>query len=76
MLDITSIEKAWEDYQNNDMFNDIGKLNLVAWMGERMGHVLQEIQTLRMQVETLQRILTEVEGGHLHETAWWKEQWG
>ena len=52
-LDITSLEKAWEDYRG-DEFNDIGKLNLVAWMGERMGWVLQEIRMLRAHVKDLQ----------------------
>lgn len=57
-LDITHLEKAWEDYRG-DGFTDIGKLNLVAWMGERMGRVLQEIRILRTQVEGLQAMLEE-----------------
>jgi len=58
-LDITSLEKTWDDYISNEKYNDIGRLNLVAWMGERMGLALQEIRTLRTQVEGLQAGLEE-----------------
>ena len=58
-LDITWLEKTWEDYKNDDKYNTIGKLNLAAWMGERMGLVLREIRILRTQVEVLQAILKE-----------------
>jgi len=57
-LDITSLERAWEDYQGNNL-TDFGKINLAAWMGERMGRVLQEIRILRTQVEGLQATLKE-----------------
>ncbi len=57
-LDTTSLERAWEDYQEG-CHTDFGKLNLAASMGERMGRVLQEIRILRTQVEGLQATLEE-----------------
>ena len=58
-LDISYLEKTWDDYLNDSSFNYIGKLNLAAWMGERMGLVLREIQILRTQVENLQLALQD-----------------
>ena len=57
-LDISGLEETWEDYKNGNL-NDMGKLNLVAWMGERMGLVLREIWILRVQAEGLQSALEE-----------------
>lgn len=52
-LDITELEKSWRIYTAGNL-TGIGLLNQVAWMGERMGLVLQEIRILRTQVKGLQ----------------------
>ena len=57
-LDISGLEETWEDYKNGSL-NDMGKLNLAARMGERMGLVLREIRILRTQIEGLQATLEE-----------------
>ena len=61
-LDTTSLDKAWHEYKEarkSGGLTDWGLINLTSWMGERMGHVLQEIQMLRAQVESLQKTLKE-----------------
>ena len=49
-MDITHLEKAWKDYteaKTSDGLTSFGLLNLVAWMGERMGPVLEEVRRLQ-----------------------------
>lgn len=49
-LDIAGLEETWEDYKNSDKLNYLGRLNLAAWMGKRMGPVLEEIERLRAEI--------------------------
>jgi hypothetical protein len=53
-VDISSVKSAWEDYQNATNLNDLGRLNLVAYIGERGGRLIAEIERLRTEVERLQ----------------------
>lgn len=50
-LSITAIEQTWDNYKNDDSYTGLGKLNLAAWMGEKMGLVLAEVHRLQEQLE-------------------------
>jgi len=52
-LNITGLERAWAHYQRK-ILTGYGQLNLAAWMGERMGPVLEEVRTLRERVKELE----------------------
>lgn len=45
--EIASLKDVWNRYKTDDNYNDIGKLNLVAYLGERAGRMLAEIERLR-----------------------------
>ena len=57
-LDITWLEMAWMEYQTTTPASEAAD-NLAMLMGRDMGHVLQEIRTLRTQVEGIQAILKQ-----------------
>ena len=52
-LDIAPLEKTWDDYLHDDNYTNFGKLNLVAWLGERTGPMLAEIKRLRAELEKI-----------------------
>ena len=56
-LNLAYMERTWNDYKHDDALNTIGKLNLVAWMGERMGLALKEVYRLRARVAKLEKVL-------------------
>lgn len=58
-LDLTHFKDAWERYQNDDSYNDIGKLNLACWLGERTGFLIKEIERLREQNARLKQVCRE-----------------
>ena len=41
------LRDTWDKYLHDDTYNDIGKLNLACWLGERYGPVLDEVNALR-----------------------------
>lgn len=55
---VSELEEVWRIYAAGNLTGTT-KLNLAAWMGERMGLVLREIRILRTQVEGLQATLEE-----------------
>jgi len=57
-LDITWLEMAWVEYLITAPASEAAG-NLAMLMGRDMGRVLQEIRTLRTQVEGLQATLKE-----------------
>jgi hypothetical protein len=52
-------EKTWQEYLTDDSYNDIGKLNLVAWLGERAGAMLSEIRALQAEAQEAKQLLDE-----------------
>lgn len=61
MADIDALKKAYDDYKNDDGYNNIGKLNLVAFIGERSGVLFNEIEQLRAENEALKYELTKLQ---------------
>jgi uncharacterized small protein (DUF1192 family) len=61
MADIDALKKAYDDYKNDYMLNNIGKLNLVAFIGERSGVLFDEIERLRAENEALRYELTKLQ---------------
>lgn len=46
------IREVWNDYHDNKSdYNSLGLLNLTSWMGERMGLVIQEYDTLLAELK-------------------------
>lgn len=47
MIDLQRYKELWEDYKHDSQLNEIGKLNQVAYMGERVGPLVSEVEKLR-----------------------------
>ena len=54
-LDLTDIKDAIDKLRNDDSYNEIGKANLAAWLGERAHLLVAEIERLREERDALRR---------------------
>lgn len=50
---IARLRETYDEYKNDDSYNNIGKLNLVAYIGERSGILFAEIERLEAELERL-----------------------
>lgn len=48
-LDLVDIKDAIDKLQNDDSYNEIGKLNLAAWLGERTHFLVAKIEKLHQE---------------------------
>ncbi len=63
---IQRFEKTWLEYKTDDSYNEFGKLNLVAFLGERAGFMLATIRHLQSENKealTAYRQLLTLSGG-------------